>query len=200
MDAPEYHFELARDYLQKGDYSKASSELKMGNSFLIFQKNRLTAASKQIEDVSALILAGKQKDITKLEAITAGALNVVVNRYAMVPLDVDASSVFEDAYKYHIDKAKEELGKSNWLRAASEIRKAASFIRLRASSMGIVVSADADSAGNAMNDLASKVENGAVKDGGELEKVFQRVMAAFFNKKERSSASSPDNGYIHVTR
>ena len=66
--------------------------------------------------------------------------------------------------------------------------------------MGIVVSADADSAGNAMNDLASKVENGAVKDGGELEKVFQRVMAAFFNKKERSSVSSPDNGYIHVTR
>jgi hypothetical protein len=198
MDEPEYHFDLAKDYLQKGDYSKASSELKIGNSFLTFQKDRLAAASKQIEDLSALVVAGKQKDVAKLDAVTAGDLNVVVNRYAVVPLEVDASTVFEDAYKYHVDKAKEELSKGNWSRSASEIRKAASFIRLR--EMGIVVTADMDSAGGAMKDLASRVESGVVKDGGELEKVFQKVMAVFPIKKERSSASPPDNGYIHVTR
>jgi hypothetical protein len=52
MDAPKYHFDLAKEYLQKGEYSKASSELKLGNSFLTFQKDRLSAASKQIEELS----------------------------------------------------------------------------------------------------------------------------------------------------
>ncbi|MBN1575951.1 MAG: hypothetical protein JW913_05325, partial [Chitinispirillaceae bacterium] len=42
MGAPEYHFSLAKEYLKKGDNEKAAKELKRGNSFLIFQMNRLS--------------------------------------------------------------------------------------------------------------------------------------------------------------
>jgi hypothetical protein len=184
MDAPKYHFDLAKEYLQKGEYSKTSSELKLGNSFLIYQKDRLSAASKQIEELSNSISAGKGKDSSRLDDITSNALNVISNKYAMVPLDISATTVFEYAYKYHFDRAKSELQENNRAKAATEITKAASFMRLRAAHMGHIAKADLDSAGNQLKELASKVESGAVKDIKELDKVYQKAMSVFSKKKE----------------
>lgn len=184
MDAPKYHFDLAKEYLQKGEYSKASSELKLGDAFLLFQKNRLSAASKQIEDLSNSISAGKVKESSKLDDVTSNALNVINNKYAMVPVDISATSVFEYAYDYHFDKAKSRLQENDRAGAAYEIRRAASFMRLKAAHMGHVAKADLDSAGNEMKELASKVESGTVKDAKELDKVFQKAMLVFSKKKE----------------
>lgn len=184
MDAPKYHFDLAREYLQKGEYSKASSELKLGNSFLLFQKDRLAAASKLVEELSNSMSAGKGKDSSKFNDVTFNALNVINNKYAMVPVDVGATTVFEYAYKYHFDRAKSELQENDRAKAASDITKAASFIRLKAADMGHIANADVDSVGNQLKELASKVESGAVKDAKELDKVLQKAVRIFSNKKE----------------
>jgi hypothetical protein len=184
MDAPNYHFALAKEYLQKGEYSKASTELRLGNSFLVFQKNRILAASHQIDELSNSISNGKDKDVNKLDAVTSNALNVINNKYAMVPIEIDATTVFEDAYKYHFDKAKSKLQENDRPGAASEIRKAASFIRLKAAHMGHIAKTDMDAAGNELKELASKVESGTVKDAKELDKVFQKAMLVFSKKKE----------------
>jgi hypothetical protein len=183
MDAPNYHFALAKEYLQKGEYSKASTELRLGNSFLVFQKNRILAASHQIDELSNSISNGKDKDVNKLEAVTSNALNVINNKYAMVPAEIDATRVFEDAYQYHFDKAKSKLQENDRPGAASEIRKAVSFMKLKAAHMGHIAKADMDAAGNELRDLASKVESGTVKDVKELDKTFQKAMLVFSKKK-----------------
>jgi hypothetical protein len=102
----------------------------------------------------------------------------------MVPVDVGATTVFEYAYKDHFNKAKSELQENDRAKAASEITKAASFIRLKAAHMGHVAKADVDSAGNQLKELASKVESGTIKDIKELDKVYQRAISVFSKKKE----------------
>jgi hypothetical protein len=184
MEAPDYHFALAKEYLQKGDYVKASSELKIGNSFLVFQKNRLSAASKQIEKLLKSIEAGKEKDINKLDAVTSNALKVIDHRYAEVPVEVGETSVFEEAYNYHFDKAKVKLLEKDSAGSASEIRKAASFLRLTAAHTGHMIKAEIDAAGSELKELASKVESGTVKDVKELDRVFQKAILAVSKKKK----------------
>jgi hypothetical protein len=186
MDAPSYHFNLAKEYLQKGDFSKASSELKRGNSFLIFERNRLSAVSKQIEELSKSITTTREKDSSKLDAVTSNALKVINHKYAMVPVEIDATRVFEDAYQYHFDKAKLKLQENDHSGAAFEIRRAASFMRLKAAHAGHIVRADLDSAGNDLKELASKVESGAVKDIKELDQVFQKALHVFSKEKQKS--------------
>lgn len=184
MDAPNYHFALAKEYLQKGENTKAAAELKLGNSFLIFQRNRLSAVSKQIEDLSSALSAGKNTDVKRLDAVTSNALNVINNKYAMLPVEIDATTVFGDAYQYHFDKARSMLQENDRPGAASEIRRAASFLKLKASHMGHVAKSEMDAAGNDLKELASKVESGTVKDVKELEKAFQKGMLIFSKKKE----------------
>ena len=185
MDAPAYHFNLAKEYLQKGDYSKASFELKRGNSFLIFQKNRISFAEKQIEELAGGLAAGKEKDIHRFDSLTSAALLIINQKFSMLPIEIEPKSVFEDEFKYHAEKAKSDLLENDRAKAASEIRKAASFLRLKAGQMRHVARAELDSAGSALKELASKVESGAVKDAKELEEVFQKAKSAVFKRTQK---------------
>jgi hypothetical protein len=184
MDAPSYHFALAKEYLQLKEYSKASSELKLGNSFLIFQKDRLSAISKQVEDLSNSIVASKGEDTSELNAVTSSALNVISNKYAMVPVDVSSTAIFEYAYKYHFDRAKSELGENDRSKAAVDIRKAASFMKLKAAYTRHLAKTEIDSTVSEIKTLAAKVESGTVKDAKELDKALQKAMTVFSKKKE----------------
>jgi hypothetical protein len=184
MDAPRYHFDLAREYLKKGDYSKAAAELKEGNSFLLFQEKRLGAASKQIEELSKRIATGKYNDLDKVDAVTSGALNVIINKYAMVPVDVVDNSVFEQASNYHFEKAKSKLRENDSAGAASEIRRVGSFLKLRAASMSNEAREKIDEIAGELNELASKVKDGLVKDKEELDRLFHKAMLIFSKKKE----------------
>jgi hypothetical protein len=202
-DVPNYHFALAKEYLGKGEYSKASSELKRANAFLIYQNYRLSTAAKQIKLLSDSINAGNVKDVKKLEAVTDNAIKIIDNKYMMVPVVVNANadfeidttytmapeavkpdSVFEEEFNYHFDWAKSNLQKNDQAGAASEIRKAASFLRLKAAYMGPIVQANLDSAGNELKELSSKVESGAVRDVTELDRVFQKAKHAASKQKE----------------
>jgi hypothetical protein len=183
MDAPAYHFALAREYLQKGDKSKAAAELKRGNTFLNFEKNRISFAEKQIEALSNGISSGKEKDLAKLDAETSTALNIVNRKYAMIPVEIDATSVFEDAYRYHFDMAKSKLQENDRAGSASELRRVAAFLRLNGAYMGHVANTEMDSAENALKEMASKVESGTVKDVKELEQAFEKAVSVVSRKR-----------------
>ncbi len=176
MEAPDYHFKLANKYLQNGDYSNAASELKRGNSFLVFQQNRLSAISKVIEELSNGLATGKNKDITNLDSVTSNALKVLSNKYAMIPLEVGAIMVFEEEYEYRFDKAKIKLQENNRAEAGSEIRRAASLLKLKAAHIATISKAELDSAEHVLKNLASNVESGVVTDAKELDRAFQKAL------------------------
>ena len=170
---------------------------------MIFQNYRLLAVTKQIKVLSDSVAAGQYKDINKLDAATANAIKIIDDRYAMVPvlvkntsaLNIDNSytmapveikpdSVFEEEYNYHFDNAKSNFQKNDRAGAASEIRKAGSFLRLKAASIGTIAKAELDSAGNELKELASNVESGTVKDVKELDRIFQKAKIIDSKKKE----------------
>jgi hypothetical protein len=176
MDAPSFHFALAREYLQKGEFAKASSELNMGNSFLIFQAHRLAAASKQIEALSSGLLKGKDTNLDGFDAVTSDVSKVIDNKYAMVPLEIGVSSVFESGYKYHFDKAIARLLENDLAGSAAEIRKAGSFLKLWAAHTGNSGKTELTDVETELNNLAANVESGVVKDKKELHRVFQKAI------------------------
>jgi hypothetical protein len=201
-DVPNYHFARAKDYLQKGDFSNAAAELKRGNSFLLFQNNRLSIIAKQITVLSDSIQAGRYKDIDKLNAATANAIRIIDDRYAMVPIfvkktsalniensymmapvEIKADSVFEEEYNYLFNEAKSKLRQNDRAGAASEIRKASSFLRLEAAYIG-QTSAEFDSAEHELNELSLKVDSGIVKDVPEMDRVLQKVKLISFKKEK----------------
>jgi hypothetical protein len=184
MDAPSYHFALAREYLQKGEYAKASSELKMGNSFLIFQEHRLSVASKQIEALSKSVLEGKGKDTSRFDVVTSNVFKVIDNKYTMLPIEFGATSVFEDAYKYHFDRALSKLLENDRAGSAAEIRRAGSFLKLLAAHTGNLAKADLNEVETELSNLASNVEAGVVKDKKELDQVFKKAMDVVSKKKK----------------
>ncbi len=185
MDAPAYHFNLAREYLRKGETEKAAAELREGNSFLIFQRNRISYAVKEIEDLSRAVVAGKEKNVARYDSLTAVALDIINRKYAMVPLEIEPASIFEKGYTYHFEKAKSDLKENNFDGAASEIMTAASFLRLKASHVRHIAKDDLDTAGNDLKDLASRVKAGTVKDVKELDKVFKKAVSVFGEKSAK---------------
>jgi hypothetical protein len=201
-DVPNYHFARAKDYLQKGDFSNAAAELKRGNSFLLFQNNRLSIIAKQIAVLSDSIQAGRYKDIDKLNSATNNAINIIDDKYAMVPIfvkktsalniensylmapvEIKADSVFEEEYNYLFNDAKAKLRQNDRAGAASEIRKAGSFLRLKAAYIG-QPSAEFDSAGKELNELSIKLESGIIKDVPEMDRVLQKVKLISLKKEK----------------
>jgi hypothetical protein len=184
MEAPDYHFTRAREYLKKGDYSKAAAELKRGNSFLIFQKERLSAVSKQIEAISDGLSTGKGGNAAKIDSITFVALNVIKNKFAMIPVEIGARSAFEDAYKYHYDEAKLKLHNNEFANAAYEIKSAGSFLKLIKITWPDTANDKLYKAGNELQELAPKVETGAVKDATTLDWINKIVTPLVYTNKK----------------
>lgn len=183
MGAPKYHFSLAKEYLAKGDTGNAAKELKRGNSFLLFQMNRLSFASKQIEELSNAIATSKMSPALNFDTTTANALKVIDSRFAMVPVNVGWTTDFKEAYKYHFDRAKLNLLEKNRAKAASEINLAAAFMELEVAYSGIVAKTELDDVRSQLRDLALKVQSGAVNGIEDLEKVFVKAITVVSVKK-----------------
>jgi hypothetical protein len=184
MDAPAYHFKIAKKYLQDGDKVHAAAELSRGVTFLNFQKDRLVAASREIERLSKRITAGGLTDTSDFNVVVNHALHAIDHRYRMVPVDIGGSTMFGEAHEYHFKKAKKNLEKQDRTVTADEIRQAAAFLKLKAASMGITPWSTVDSAEAALQKLAGNVESGSVKNVAELDKVFTEATSIFRKKKE----------------
>ena len=92
-------------------------------------------------------------------------------------------SPFEEAYKYHFDKARTKFRENNRPGAASEIRKAASFVKLKAAHTGNKAKTELDIVIADLKKLTTGVEDGAVKDLTELNQAFDKAVAALEKKK-----------------
>jgi hypothetical protein len=184
MEAPEYHFDLAREYLQKGEYAKAAYELSRGKSFLVFQKNRLSAALRQIDELSGGLSTGKGKNLDRFDTVTSTALKVINHKYAMVPVEIDATALLEEGHNYHYEKAKLRMQDNERSKTTAEIRKTASYLKLQATTMGRTAGARLDLAANELKKLASRIESGAVINVKELESIFNNTTSTVPKKKE----------------
>ena len=184
MDAPAYHFSLAKQYLLKGNNAKASAELSRGKVFLIYQKKRLSASLREIDALLKKMEEGAIKDTVQFDAVTSHALNVINKKYTMIPTEVEGMAISNDLDTYHFDRAKEKLKADERAVTADEIRKASVFLRLKAAGMGITPWSKVDSAGAALQRLARKVESGEVKNVKDLDEVFQQATSIFEKKKE----------------
>lgn len=184
MEAPAYHFARAKKYLENGDSLNAAAELKRGNTFLVFQTKRLSEESKEIEALSTALSTSNTGTVSKLDSITRTALDVIKNNFAVVPINIDALSVFEDAYKYHYDEAKTKLLKQEFVDAAYEIRRAGSFLRIVKISWPDTLKDALYVAGTELQELAPKVESGSVKDTTELNLINQRIIPVVSGSKK----------------
>jgi hypothetical protein len=179
MEAPRYHFNLAMEHLRKKEYSKASSELTRGNSFLSFQAIRISVVVKEIEKLSKDLGTGKKQDVATMDSLTTKAMKVLSNEYAMLPLDVDTMLVFKEEYNYLFDKAKTNMRNNNRTEAAREIRRASSLIRLQAAHTGRFVKTELDLAENELIRLSSRIESSAAVGIIELDSAFQKAVRVF---------------------
>ncbi|MBN1982784.1 MAG: hypothetical protein JW795_14720 [Chitinivibrionales bacterium] len=178
MDAPSYHFDLAKYYLQKGDNERAAAELKRGNTFFIFLKDRLMAVSRAIEKLSEEIAAGKVQSVDKLQITTAIAIKTIDYKYTMIPIDVSELVLFNDSYWYHFDQSKNRFLENDRTGAASEIRKGASYLKFKAYYTGYYDKAEIKATTAELSRLAAKVEAGKVATVQELDAVFQKAIAS----------------------
>lgn len=184
MDAPAYHFKLAKQYFQKGESSKAASELEMGNAFLNYEKDRIELIVNQIRDLAKKVSMGKEDNINEFDAVTSNALKIIGKKYAMVPISVKASPIFENAYKYHLANAKSKLKENNRAEAASEIKRAAAFLKMKIAQTGKTAQTDIDAMGKDLKKLAEDVENGVVKDAKDIDSAFQKALSGFSKEKQ----------------
>ena len=179
MDAPAYHFDCAKKYLLNGDRKSALAELKRGEAFLSFQKNRLTAALSEMENVRKAIQSSDKRDTLQFNLAVRFALNTINRKYRMLPVDVNGSSMFGSAQEYHLKKARAELTGNHRKVSAEELRQASSFLKLKAASMGITPWSKVDAAGTALEQLATKIETGQVKNVKEFDAIYADATAIF---------------------
>ena len=184
MNAPAYHFSLAKEYLREGNSAKASMELSRGKTFLAFQRKRLSASLREIDALLKKMEEGAAKDTLRFDAVTSHALNIINEKYTMIPTEVEGTAISDDADSYHFNRAKEKLRADERGVTADEIRKASVFLRLKAAGMGITPWSKVDSAGAALQRLAKKVESGEVKNVKELDAVFDQATTIFRKKNE----------------
>jgi len=131
-----------------------------------------------------MVAEGKGKDLDRFDAVTSYASKVIDNKYPMIPIEIGGSSVFRKAYKYHSDKAISKLLENDRAGAASEIRRAGSFLKLWAVHTGNSANDELNKVETELNDLASNVEAGVVKDKKELDQEFQKAIHVFSKKKK----------------
>ena len=183
MDAPAYHFSLAKKYFTRGDTSRASAELTRGKTFLEYQKKRIAASLHDVDRLLRTLRSGKLHDTLQFDSVTSHTMNIIREKFTMVPAEVEGSALAADDYDYHLTRAKEDIRAENRAATAEEIRQASVFLRLKAAGMGITPWSKVDSASLALERLYARVKSGEVKKEKELNEVFRNATSIFRNEK-----------------
>jgi len=189
MAAPAYHFKNAQMYFKAGDKKNAMAELSRGKAFLEFQKQRISTAINQIDNLKKDIASAAFSDPTHFNSVVKQTLNIINRKYRMVPIDVGGSTMFGEAHEYHMKKAKESIRNSDQSVSADEIRQVSAFLKLKAASMGIAPWSKVDSVAAALERLAVKVESGKIHKEKDLEDVFKKATSIFRNNKSSAEMS-----------
>ncbi|MBN1980199.1 MAG: hypothetical protein JW795_01625 [Chitinivibrionales bacterium] len=174
-EAPSYHFNMAQYYLKDGNYAKAAEELRRGNSFLIFLRDRLSAASKAIDRLAENTASGKVKSMSNLAITTSVAVSTIDPRYTMVPVDVGDQAILNDSYWYHFNQSKIKFLENDRMGAAEEIRKGSSYFKFKAFYTYSQNAMEPRIIVVELSNLASKVEIGMIENVDEMDEVFNKA-------------------------
>jgi hypothetical protein len=183
MDAPSYHFSLAKKYFTRGDTASASAELKRGKTFLEYQKKRIAASLDDVDRLLRSLKSGRLHDTLQFDSVTSHTLTIIGEKFTMVPAEVEGRALAGDDYDYHLTRAKEAIRAENRTATAEEIRQASVFLRLKAAGLGITPWSKVDSASLALERLSARVKSGEVKKEKELNEVFRKATSLFRSKK-----------------
>ncbi|MBF0431350.1 MAG: hypothetical protein HQK83_08735 [Fibrobacteria bacterium] len=175
LEEPSYHFNLAMEYVKNGDRINAVFAIRRGEAFLIYQKNRIDKAYRELNDATDAIKTGELKNLEIAEIIFQRALRVLHRSESSIPIATGSNRIFREAYQFHFARFQEEFKKGNKKTAKDELNRCAAFFNLRKAQMRDVTGNNFSSSFKTFKNLTDRFRKGKLKDIGELEKAYEEV-------------------------
>jgi phage terminase Nu1 subunit (DNA packaging protein) len=153
----------------------------MAGTFLKIQEKRLAVSSEQLNELAKDIESNKVHSSKEVEDTFSRAISALDHQQAMIPVMAGANTLYMDEADYHLARAKARLNKKDNKAAAGDIRKAEAYLKLKAVHASEKTKAGLVASAAELEDLAGKVESGAVTEAKDLEEVFKRAHKAVRN-------------------
>ena len=178
MAEPQAHLLSAQEDLANKDIKDAAAEIRMAGTFLKIQEKRLGASSEQLNELAKRIESNKVISSTEVEDTFSRAISALDHQQAMIPVMAGADTLYTDEADYHLAHAKARLNKKDNKGAAADIRTAEAYLKLKAVHAGEKTKAELVASAAELEDLAGKVESGAVTEAKDLEEASKRARKA----------------------
>lgn len=196
VDDVSRHLAAARTALASHDNAKAADSMQAAARALQEQADRATALDRQhavadvrvarqsharmvmltkrLDAVAAQIRAGKVPTTATLDKVLGKAQRSDLERRWLVT-DVTTWYSVADEPQRHFGAAIEAYAKKDYQAAASEVRKAAGYVRLESARAVGSTGKELDAAAAALEKTARSLDKGAVRTGKDLDKVFAKA-------------------------
>jgi hypothetical protein len=174
VDAVPLHFDRAQAFLAAKNDKAAADEIRKARTLLQMREKSSAAAAEDLEALAQDVERGQIKSDAALTPTFQRAEQTLDKPQKMLPLMEGMSVLLAEENDYHFNRAKEDLKQNEPKAAAAEIRRGVGFLKLRAAEEGAKTKQTATMAALDLQDLATKVEQGTVKDVKELDKAFNR--------------------------
>lgn len=167
MHAAARALEAQSDRAAKLDRQRAAADIKAAKEVHV----KMTALTKQLDVAAAQIKAGKVSSTTALDRALGKAQRADLERRWLVS-DVTTWYPVAEEPQRHFGAAVEAYAKKDYKAAATEVRKAASYVRLEAARAAGDVKKALDTANADLEKTAAALDKGAVKVQKDMEKTF----------------------------
>ena len=174
--------------LVKADKALATADAKYAQDSQNSIK-RMNANALKVSSVAAAIERGKIKTTADLDKAIDKAARADMERRWLVT-DVTTWYQVSEEPQHHFTDAVAAYARKDYKAAATDIRKATSYLRLEAGRATGEAKQGLDSAVAHLNTLAASVEKGAVKDEQSMAKVFAQANHALALEHRSKAAES----------
>ena len=151
----------------KVDRQLAAADMKLARE----THSRMVALTKKLDATAAQIKAGKLVSTAALDKTLNKAARADLERRWLVTDVTEWYPVAEEPQR-HFGAAVEAFAKKEYKAAATEVRKAESYVRLESARAAGEVKKGLDGAGAALEKTAQALDKGAVKTVKEMDQVF----------------------------
>lgn len=169
----------------KADTARAKAEMKLAKD----TSTRMDLAAKKVTAAAAALENGKIKTQADLDKAIDKAARADMERRWLVT-DVTIWYPVSEEPQRHFGSAVEAYAKKDYQAAATEIRKATSYVRLEAGRATNEAKQALQSSVAELDKLAASVEKGAVKDKKAMEKAFSHANHALALAHRAKAAES----------
>lgn len=169
----------------KGDKAQAKAEMKLAQD----TAKRMDLTAKKVTAAAAALESGKIKTQAELDKAIDKAARADMERRWLVT-DVTIWYPMSEEPQRHFVSAIEAYAKKDYQAAATEIRKATSYVRLEAGRAGSDAKQALQSSVAELDKLAASVEKGAVKDEKAMDKAFSHANHALALAHRAKAAES----------